>query len=148
MDSHHSILNDYLVDFFNSILKIEENSLNVICSELSLREIHTVEAIINSNDGNVGSIAARLKITMGTLSVALKTLEAKGYVVREKTKADRRQVSVIATEKGVEVNKQHQDFHHKMVDEIISCLSAKELEVLMIGLDKLDKHFNSLDKLL
>ena len=144
MDHNHSILNNYLVDFFNSILKIEENSLNAICSDLSLREMHTIEAIINSADSRVGSIAAKLKITMGTLSVALKTLESKGYILREKTKSDRRQVTVIATEKGLEINRRHQEFHRKMVDEIIACLSAKELEALMIGLDKLNEHFSSL----
>lgn len=147
MENNHSVLNNYLVDFFNSILKIEENSLNAICGELSLREIHTIEAIVNSSDNSVGSIAAKLKITMGTLSVALKTLEMKGYVLREKTTKDRRQVNVVATDKGIEINNRHQAFHHKMVDELISCLSAKELETLMVGLDKLNKHFYSIDKL-
>lgn len=147
MENNHSILNNYLVVFFNNILKIEENSLNAICSELSLREIHTIEAIVNSiEDSSVGSIAAKLKITMGTLSVALKTLENKGYILREKTKRDRRQVNVTATEKGIEINLRHQEFHHTMVNELISCLSAKELETLMVGLDKLNKHFYSLDK--
>lgn len=147
MENNHSILNAYLVDFFNSILKIEENSLNTICNELSLREMHTIEAIINSPKGNVGDIAQRLKVTVGTLSVALKTLEAKGYITREKKEKDRRHVHVTVAEKGIEVNRLHQEFHNKMVDEIISCLSAKELEILMIGLDKLNGHFNYLDKL-
>lgn len=148
MENNYSILNNYLVDFFNGILKIEENSLQTICSELSLKEMHTIEAIVNSADGNFGSIAAKLNITMGTLSVALKTLENKGYIIREKVESDRRQINVSVTEKGMEVNSRHQVFHHNMVNEIIACLSAAELEILMKGLDKLNKHFDSLDKLL
>lgn len=146
MENNHSILNAYLVVFFNNILKIEENSLNMICNELSLREMHTIEAIINSSKGNVGDIAQKLKVTVGTLSVALKTLETKGYITREKKGKDRRHVHVAVTERGIEVNRLHQEFHNKMVDEIISCLSAKELEILMLGLDKLNGHFNNLDK--
>ena len=147
MENNHSVLNNYLVEFFNAILRIEENSLEAMDNNLSLREMHTIEAIINSTDKNVGDIASKLNITMGTLSVALKTLENKGYISREKVENDRRQVKVFATEKGLEVNRRHQAFHHTMVDEIISYVSAKELEVLMIGLDKLNKHFYNLDKL-
>ena len=147
MDNHYSILNNYLVDFFNTILKIEENSLQTFCSELSLREMHTIEAIINSPDGSVGSIAARLKITVGTLSVALKTLESKGYVLRERAKDDRRQVNVTVTEKGIETNNLHQAFHHRMVNDVIECLTAKELETLMVALAKLNIHFDSLKQL-
>ena len=145
MDDNHSILNNYLVDFFHHILKIERNALNTLCDELSIREIHTIEAIVNSDDHRVGSIAAQLKITMGTLSVALKTLESKGYVIREKMETDRRQVQVIVTEKGIEINRRHQDFHQKMIQEVTSCLSDKELNMLMIGLDRLNEHFHALD---
>ena len=147
MENNYSILNNYLVDFFNTILKIEEHSLQALCDDLSLREMHTIEAIVNSPDGNVGSIAAKLKITVGTLSVALKTLESKGYIVRERAQADRRQVNVIVTAKGTETNNRHQVFHHAMVNDIIECLSAKELETLMIALDKLNRHFDTLGKL-
>lgn len=143
---NYSVLNNYLVNFFNGILKIEENSLQTICSELSLKEIHTIEAIVNSDDKSVGNIAAKLKVTTGTLSVALKTLENKGYIVREKGETDRRQVSVSVTGKGVEVNRRHQEFHHNMVSELIACLCVKELDILMVGLDKLNLHFTSIDK--
>ncbi len=141
---NYSILNNYLVGFFNEILKIEENSLNSACCELSLSEMHTVEAIANSGDANAGDIAAKLNITQSTLSVALKTLENKNYIVRQKDMGDKRQVNIYLTEKGKAVNERHQDFHHKMVNEIISCLSAKELEIFMKGLEKLKNHFYSL----
>lgn len=147
MEGNYSILNNYLVEFFNSILKIEENSLRAICGDLSLREIHTIEAIVNSADSSAGSVAAKLMITMGTLSIALSTLEKKGYILREKTISDRRRINITVTQKGVEVNRRHQEFHHYMVNELIACLSAKELEVLMLGLNKLNKHFYSLEKL-
>ena len=147
MDSNFSILNNYLVEFFNGILKIEENSLGEIDGKLSLREMHTIEAIINAAGKSAGEIAAKLNITLGTLSVALKTLEKKGYIRREKSESDRRKMRVFSTEKGIAVNKRHQDFHHKMVNEIMAHLSEKELSIFMTGVEKLNRHFTNLDTL-
>lgn len=147
MDSSYSILNNYLVDFFNGILRIEENSLKISHEDLSISEMHTIEAIIKAKDKSLGNVASLLNVTNGTLSVAVKTLVTKGYVTKVKGNPDKRVVYLALTEKGLNADKSHNQFHHSMVNSIIEELSAKELEVLMKGIEKLNKHFTSVDKM-
>ena len=60
-----------------------------------------VLAVLDGTDGlTVGELAAACLFKQPTMTKALDRLEAKGLVVRESGKGDRRRVLVVATEKG------------------------------------------------
>ena len=88
MTQHEAQLNGFLVNVFNDILRLEEASIRKgPCKNLSVSEMHVLEAVEKSSvdaSGTAGmaEVAAHLSITSGTLSVAVKTLEQKGYLVR------------------------------------------------------------------
>ena len=66
------ILNKLLVQLFNDILQIEEKSLkNTQFTDLSITEIHTIEAIGLDRSRTMGEIAHDLRITVGTLTTAI-----------------------------------------------------------------------------
>ena len=125
-------INELLVQLFNDILQIEEKSLKEgIISDLSITEIHTIEAIGMYAEKSMSEVAQILKITVGTLTTAINKL----------IEEDRRVVLVKLTKKGKLAYRIHEKFHHDMVNTAIDGLSEEEEEVLISSLDKINKFF-------
>lgn len=136
------ILNRLLVQLFNDILHIEEKSMkNTDFDNLSITEIHTIEAIGMEGNRTMGEIAHDLRITVGTLTTSINRLIKKGYVQRKRIEEDRRVVLVSLTESGKKVFDVHSVFHKEMIDEIIENFNGDELELLTKALGKVNKFF-------
>ena len=135
-------INELLVQLFNDILQIEEKSLKEgIISDLSITEIHTIEAIGMYAEKSMSEVAQILKITVGTLTTAINKLIKKEYVERKRIEEDRRVVLVKLTKKGKLAYRIREKFHHDMVNTAIDGLSEEEEEVLISSLDKINKFF-------
>ena len=79
MEKGKKILNELLVQLFNDILQIEEKSLkNGPLSDLSVTELHTIEAIGMYKERTMTEVAQDLKITVGTWTTAINKLIKKG----------------------------------------------------------------------
>lgn len=143
MTNTQELLNKLLVQLFNDILHIEENSLkNIDLIDLSMTEIHTIEAVGIKDAKTMGEIAHDLRITVGTLSAAITKLIKKGYVERKRTEEDRRVVLVSLTSKGENVYREHQVFHEEMITSMLGNFSEEEEEdILAIALEKLNSFF-------
>lgn len=137
-------LNELLVDTFNIILKSEEISLKKLDKvDLSMNEMHLIEAIAkNGQNSTVGSLAPALGITMPSVTVALKKLEKKGCIEKNKSSEDGRSVFVTLTGKGKLLNELHKNFHAHMVSQIIGQLTDDEQNLLYKMILKLNKYFN------
>lgn len=136
------ILNRLLVQLFNDILHIEEKSMkNTDFDNLSITEIHTIEAIGMEGNRTMGEIAHDLRITVGTLTTSINRLIKKGYVERKRIEEDRRVVLVSLTESGKKVFDVHSVFHKEMIDEIMENFNGDELELLTKALGKVNKFF-------
>lgn len=136
----HSIdqINHYLVSIFNEVLDIEEDALKGSeFSDLSISEMHTIEAIDLYAEHTSSEVAKKLAITAGTLSVAIRSLVNKGYVVRQRMEDDRRVVKLGLTKKGKLVYRLHNKFHREMVKRTIEGMEEDEVEVLLKGLKNL-----------
>lgn len=142
MDNSKLVLNELLVDLFNNILRIEEKALHDgETKDLSVTEMHTLEAIGTSGERSMSEVARKLNITVGTLTIAINKLIGKGYVVRRRIEEDKRVVLVGLTEKGLNANKVHEKFHDEMVKATIDQLSEHEEEILIGSLSKLSEFF-------
>ena len=143
MNRAHKSINHVLVRLFNDILDIEERALSAgEFSDASVREMHVLEAASAELEGNsMSAIATRLGITVGSLTVAVTTLERKGYLRRERSTDDRRVVRVLLTERGRQANERHAAFHAAMVDQIQRSLSGGQLEVLAEALERIIEFF-------
>ena len=143
----YETLNHFLVNVFYEILKAEEQSISSTeFPNLSLREIHLLEKIYlaekNGSDNSSAAIAAALRITPGTLTTAASLLEKKGYLSRQKDENDKRIVRLTVTKKGTAAQKQHEEFHHEMVEGILSALNPDEAEAFASALLSLETFFN------
>jgi len=144
VDSFSSQLNDVLVDTFNNILKVEEDLLKHSTSvDLSINEMHLIESVgKNKNDGKtISDLAQILGITLPSVTIAINKLVKKGYVKKEKSSTDGRMVYVRLTDKGLRIDKIHQYFHVKMVNEVSKEMTDHEKEVLIHGMEKLNGFF-------
>lgn len=136
------VLNKLLVQLFNDILHIEEKELkNTKFIDLSITEIHTIEAVGKKGNRTMGEIAHDLRITVGTLTSAINRLIKKGYVERRRIEEDRRVVIVNLTKKGQEVFDTHSVFHKEMIGAILEEFENEDLDVLIKVLDKASKFF-------
>ena len=136
------IINELLVELFNDVLQIEEQSLkDGPISDLSITEIHTLEAIGMYDQKSMSEVAQNLKITVGTLTTAINKLIKKEYVERKRIEEDRRVVLIKMTKKGKLAYRLHDKFHKDMVNTAVDGLNDKEEEVLIHSLTKINKFF-------
>lgn len=62
-----NIINELLVDTFNDILEIEQKSIQYMnFKDLSISEVHTIDAIGMYDPKRMTEIAGKLDITLGT----------------------------------------------------------------------------------
>lgn len=142
MQKDVSVVNELLVKIFNEILQIEEKTLkNGHFSDLSVREMHTIEAIGGKEKRMMSEVAQDLGITVGTLTTSINRLIKKEYVERSRIEEDRRVVLVELTKKGKVAHRLHERFHNEMVRSMMDDLSENEKEVLIESLGKLNKYF-------
>ena len=140
----HSTLNRVLVSLFNEILKIEESSLSVgEFDDLSIREIHVLEAVCRREGQTMSCIAEAIGVSPSSLTVAVNTLARKGYIERRRGDADRRIVHVFPTEQARRANELHAAYHLKMVQSITDLLSEEELRILCKSLAAVERYFHS-----
>jgi DNA-binding MarR family transcriptional regulator len=142
MERHRNVVNELLVKIFNEILQIEEKTLRSgHFSDLSVREMHTIETIGRKDQRMMSEVAQDLGITVGTLTTSINRLIKKGYVDRKRIEEDRRVVLVELTKKGKVAHRLHDRFHNEMVKTMMDGLSEDEKEVLINSLEKLNVYF-------
>lgn len=144
MSSSINVINKLLVDIFNDILEIEQKYFKYTPFEdLTISEIHTIEAIGMYKPRMMKEIACGLDITFGTLTTAINRLVKKQYVVRKRSDIDRRIVYIKLTKKGKLVYRIHKKFHSDMVKESVKGLDENEEVILIKSLQQLNDFFRS-----
>ncbi len=136
------VLNELLVKMFNDILKIEEKALRAgEFADLTVTEMHIIEAIGIEKEKTMSEIASELDITVGTLTTAINRLIKKEYVNRRRIEEDRRVVLVMLTDNGKGAFESHATFHSDMIKGVLNELDTKEEVVLVQSLKKLVTFF-------
>ena len=136
------VLNTLLVDLFNDILKIEASVLKEgEFNDLSVTEMHIIEAIGIDRELTMSEVANDLDITVGTLTTAINKLIKKEYVERRRIEEDRRVVLIKLTEKGVKAYHSHANFHDDMIKGVILELNEDEERILIESLRKITNFF-------
>lgn len=138
-------INSYLVDIFNRVLIVEENSLKMSkFRDVSLKEMHTIDIIGKGKDVTPTDIAKELLLTLGTVTTSLNKLESKGYITRTRSDSDRRVVYITLTSKGRLLYRIHRQFHKNMVLKILDDMTESEALAMQNGLAKLHQFLEDL----
>lgn len=124
------VLNEMLVKLFNNIMDAEEKAIiTEEYKDITNNDMHIIEAIGIEEPRRMSDIAKRLNVTMGTLTTNMNSLEEKGYIIRERSKTDKRVVLVVLTPKGKKAFCHHRGFHRNMIKAIVRGLDEDEMKV-------------------
>lgn len=142
MEELDIVLIDLLCNAYKKIIYSEEKILkDMIGDSLSLKEFHTLDVIYDTtlSKCNTGSNIARiLNITLGTLSINVDRLIAKGYVHKVKNEKDKRITFIELTERGEQIRAKHEIIRRKLITEATLHLSASEKVALTNAMNKLE----------
>lgn len=149
MDPRLESLNTLLVETFNAILKVEEQSLRRATKEtVTVTELHLLDAVAKDEQATISSLAAATKVTVSTMTIGINRLEAKQYVERVRETADRRVVRVRLTERGRALAYAHKRFHRRMARAVVDGLPEQEIDVLTRAMENLRDFFREEGSLL
>ena len=140
-------INNMFVEIYDDVNRIEEYSIKQgAFRDLSITEIHTIEAVGLYGTKTMSEVAAKLEITMGTLTTAVDKLIRKDYLKRSRSETDRRIVNISLTTRGKLAYRIHEKFHLEMVKAIVNDFSTEEEEILYRALSKLNRHLKDIYK--
>ena len=134
---NREVINDVLVHLFNEIMELEEQAIiTEEYKDITNNDMHIIEAV-GLGGNKMSDIAAKLNITVGSLTTSMNSLVKKGYATRERSEQDRR-VGFIHLRKAYH---HHAEFHRKMTDAVLDVLDENEALVLAKALDRLTLFF-------
>lgn len=141
MDKYAAV-NKILVSLFNDIMDMEQKAIiTEEYKDISSNDMHIIEAIGIQAPRNMSTIASILKVTVGTLTIAINNLVKKGYVKRTRSEIDRRVVFISLSAKGKRAFKHHEAFHNRMTDVILRRLDEQEVDILLKSLENISDYF-------
>ena len=133
-------LNEMLVNLFNNVLDMEGRAvITGDFQDITNNDMHILEAVGIGEPKMMSAIATRLSVTVSTLTINMKGLEKKGYLVRERSEEDKRVVLVTLTEKGRKAFFHHRDFQKKMIKALMKDLDEEQKKVLYKCLNNLNQ---------
>jgi DNA-binding MarR family transcriptional regulator len=133
-----------LVSIFEKVLVAEEKSLQKgYFSNLSLAEMHTLDAIGPYEARTMTETAQILGITVGTLTVSVDRLVKKGFVERRRDEEDRRVVRISLTRDGKLAARMHGKFHKVLAKHILEPYTDEEQELLLSLVKEVNEYLNT-----
>ncbi len=130
-----------LLHIFDNVLLTEGMALSKgYFSDLSIAELHTINAIGPYEARTMTETANMLGITVGTLTVAIDRLVKKKYVERQRDTKDRRIVRISLTRQGKLAYRMHSKFHRVLVKRIMDPLSEEEQTLLTGMVARIDNY--------
>ncbi|MCI9490026.1 winged helix DNA-binding protein [Lachnospiraceae bacterium 48-42] len=147
MGEEYRTINNVLVSLINEIWKLEGDAIITReFADITNNDMHVIEAVGLGGGGNMSSIAKKLNVTVGTLTIAMNNLVNKKYVERRRSEKDRRVVLVRLTDRGIAAYRHHEDYHRQMTEAILKKIDRTELPVLMKMLDAVTEFFKGYNK--
>lgn len=134
-------LNELLVNTYREITRIEELALRGLSKNtLTISELHMLD-VVGREGCTVTEIAQNMGISMPSATIAIKKLEKKGYVTKERDSGDARRVCIRLTTLGRKAEAAHRWFHRQMVHNVEKCFSPEDRELLLKVVSQMNDFF-------
>ena len=134
-------LEEEIIRAFYELYNLMEVILKYKTSEsLTLKEsfiIEIIKRLTESNDNIVSNVSDILNITNASASIAISTLEKKGFLTRVNSVNDRRVYFIDLTEKAKLINQKQQEFRQRALKDIFGTLNIVEKAGMASMLKKL-----------
>jgi DNA-binding MarR family transcriptional regulator len=88
---------------------------------------------------NLHELASMHSVRLPTMSRTVSVLEGRGWIIRERSKQDRRTVYVSITEEGGRVLRDVEKMAVSRASDLLACVGPEDLEHLQRGMDALHR---------
>lgn len=106
----------FLVDLLLRVSKSEKKKAFNVVDDAS-KGLFLALQLIKDNEGlTAGELAKKFKVSTARVAVVLRTLEEKGYIIKQVDKKDKRKVIIKISPLGLE---KHQENQIKVLDKIV-----------------------------
>lgn len=105
--------------------------------EISMPQAKALYLVTTEGGVHMSELAARLHVTLSTVSGLVERLVEHGLVARHDDPADRRQVVVTATHAGLELVQRFREFNDAQLGALLETLDERELAIVAEGLEAL-----------
>lgn len=131
----HNHLMERILDLHELLQQTTEEALRKgRFSNLSRKEMRLLRAVGLYEERGMGELAQEMNVTLGTLSVAVKRLVSKGYIIRRKGEGDQRRVLLRLTHEGKVACRLYRRFNRILTQKVfdhLTCSEEKRLEDLI-----------------
>jgi DNA-binding MarR family transcriptional regulator len=104
---------------------------------LSVHQASVLDHLDDLEGTNLRELARHMGVTASTMSLMVDRLERGGYVTRERSSADKRQVALRLTPAGLRIKRQQKVLEPKLVEAMLGRLDARRQEEALRGLELL-----------
>ena len=111
-------------------------------SQLTISQLHYIEAIHLLNNPTISEVAEALKISKASATVGVRRLADLGFLNKRKSDQDKRVTHVSLTKKGEKLVRSKQSALNEYENKMIAALSPEEMKQLEIIMEKLVAYFN------
>jgi DNA-binding MarR family transcriptional regulator len=138
VDDQTEKLTNEMHNFFNRFTSWETSVVR--SGELTLSESHAIEILGIYGKMNMKTLAEKLAVTRGTVTVTVDRLERGGYAKRVATEEDRRAYIIELTPEGKKAFEEHHKHHLCLTEELALLLSKEETDTFIEILRKLNEY--------
>jgi DNA-binding MarR family transcriptional regulator len=105
---------------------------------LSATQFMTLNLLPSEETGiAMGELARRMNLKAATVAKTVDSLEARKLVIRRRSSADKRVISVQVTPEGMELQNSANGHFRRQIEELFSSMSADERAGLVVGLERM-----------
>ncbi|HEY8436853.1 MAG TPA: MarR family transcriptional regulator [Haloplasmataceae bacterium] len=134
-----SNIGDLFLDFQTKIQSYERILLKEKgITDVTANEVRILYMIGLSNNKSMKEIANQLRITQGTLSIAVNTLVKKGYVIRTRHKMDKRVIILYLTRKSIQAIKAYTELYSELIIQLLNVFQEEKIKILERILEELN----------
>lgn len=124
-------------------MRIEESEIRRSrFKDITAKEVHLVHTIGLHDRKTTSQVAHILKLSKGTLTANLNTLERKGYVMRIANQEDHRIINLGLTSKGRLLYRAHDAFHKLLVQRFLKGFDNDEIHLIKQAMVNLEEFID------
>lgn len=138
--SQSKLIRNLFLNFQSKLQFFERRFIKKSCvRDVTPTELKTLYIIQLSDNKTMSGLADVLKVTQGTFTSTINSLEKKGYVKRKRSNLDKRIINLSLTKKSEKVIDSYEKFHNEIIDKLISDFDEDKRSLVEEILAKLNK---------
>ncbi len=141
--SEYNFISDALIDIYDQIMRIEESEIKRSrFKDITAKELHLVHTIGLHDRKTTSEVAEILRLSKGTLTANLNTLERKGYITRIANQKDHRIINLALTSKGRLLYRAHYAFHRQLVETVLKNFEGPDIKKMKQALINVEEFID------